>query len=302
MRERQGAPQSPEADQFSPLMERMVTSVKGMNIESLRTAEAMADKNAFKITVTDREAWNDPENSEQLRQFLGQTTWEAFSQREGGPDYDPADAEQRDETLDIITTGDLSESDEIFVAADGERVVGYITTSRVELPDDKKGCVLGLSAVNKEFRSKGIGRELYDRLFAEGNYDAILGCSATPAAIKTRLALGKKNGYETYFCGFKDGNYGDRGSAEEQERIKMLTEKTREPYIHSDVTIPPDQMPQDFIILREGEGLPPITRAEVDLSRLDRGLAETFDKHLLPTQEKMPKDTVYGVLISQKKD
>lgn len=295
-------PPSSEADQFSPLMERLAKSVEGMELEPLRTTEALAGKNVFKVTVTDKEAWNNPGNSEQLRLFLGQTTWEAFSQREGGPDYDPADAEQRAETLDIITTGDLSESDEIFVAADGEQVVGYITTSRVELPDEKKGCVLGLSAVNKEYRSKGIGRELYGRLFAEGNYDAILGCSATPAAIKTRLALGKENEYETYFCGFKDGRYGDRGSTEEQERIKMLTEKTREPYIDSDVTIPPDQMPQDFIILREGEGLPPITRADVDLSRLDKGLAETFDKYLLPTQEKMPKDTVYGVLISQKKN
>ncbi|NUM25669.1 MAG: hypothetical protein HUU49_03545 [Candidatus Buchananbacteria bacterium] len=282
------------------ILEGLALPAQIIELDSSTEAEAKNQK-SFRIDITDREAWDNEETAEKLTPYLGELAWLAFSDRNEKRKFDLNDSEMRAKAKDEIFTSDVALADHIYVIAEGERALGFLAANDWELPDNERGCVVGLTVALREERGKGIGKELYHKVFGSGEYDAILGCSSTPAAIKNRLEVGKEHGYVGYYCGFKDGEYGNLGSEAQQAKVQQLSQELVKDYVDCDVTVPPDEMPKNFIVVREDIGpIPPVKESDIRFDGTNLALDQTFRESLLKTQEKFLPHTVYGNLINFK--
>jgi N-acetylglutamate synthase-like GNAT family acetyltransferase len=87
----------------------------------------------------------EPQDYEAIRQFLAENGWEKRV----------ADRERFRKMME--------NADRTVVAFDGERIVGFARA----LCDDASNGYIGTVAVAEDFRKKGIGRELVERLIGE---------------------------------------------------------------------------------------------------------------------------------------
>lgn len=304
MRERGFRPAGPESSEKKGLredLERLDLGFDIVEIEPMETPEGGEGKKVFRIDVKDKEAWGAQESAEKLLPYFGELAWQAYRPKGDKTVFNPDDPEMRQRAISDICDGDLSVADHVYVVADGEKIAGFLAFEDIDLGGDKKGCFINLTVVDSHHRGSGLGGELYRYVFSSREYDACLGCSNTPSAVKLRLNVGKQCGYSGFYCGFKDGQYGQLGTQEEQRSVRELSAKATEMFVDCGTTVPKEEIPENFIVVRQDVGpIPPIKQEDLKFGAHDAGLRETYENYLMPTQERLLPHTAYGILLNIK--
>ncbi len=113
----------------------------------------------------------------------------------------------------------------------------------------------------------------------------------------------EKNGLRSFRIDITDleawGKYGDRGTTAEQNHVASLSRAITQEYIDCDVTVPAEQLPANFIVVREDIGpVPPMRESDIKFGKGDEDLEETFRKSMLETQKNFYPHTAYGILLN----
>jgi len=247
----------------------------------------------FHIKVTDKEKWLS--KTSLLMPFLGELYFDAYEDKESGRDY----AGNKEETLQGILDQDSDHAftDDMYVVAAGSKVKGFLSMKNYPPVQDLTVSYLLLVVVNQDNRGGQVGKELYRKMFAHNDADMIVGISHTPAAVKIRCKLGDEFGYDTYFCGHKNGVMDD-GPATGIEQEKLVVAGNIAYEYGGEMAQVADLPPPGYITYKRGETMAPLSVDELQFKPGD-SLAETF-KDLLNKQENS-QDVVYGVLASIKR-
>lgn len=287
----------------SNLIEVIEQANIGATAREIKATDALEQihMKVVEINVHDKATWETEQSAEILLPFFGELAAQAYASRDEKRALDLNDPETRAEAIANIAEGDLSIADTVYAVMDGDHVVGFLVAEEVELPDAKNTCNLSIVVTHDGYRNRGIGKELERYLFSSEKYDVVTGCSSTPGAVKMRLEMGGQHGYTTYFCGFRNGQFGDAGTPEQHKRVERIGAEVTRSYVECGTTIPAKQIPKNFVIIHEDiGGLPPVRREDIHFGDDDARLQETFEKALLPLQEKKLPHTVHGVLVSIK--
>jgi hypothetical protein len=294
-------PQTQETN--SELLSTQLESImQGANLVRLRESKDQ-NREMFCLKITDLKKWTSRENVENLLPFFGQAAMQVYSLRENTPEFDLNDPEIREKAIANFAENELGINDTTYVIAENGNLAAFLTGSEAVV-DNQKVFNLGLSFVSPDQRGKGTGKVLYKAVFTEGDYEAILGCSATPAAIILRLNMGNEFGFTGFFAGYKNGVMGDKGTPKQQDLVEKFTEYVQKEY--EETSIPLEDLPKNYVVVRaDVEPIPPLTRENLHFKEGDHQAA-VFYEDVLPTQAKFlegkNKGTAYGVLINFRDD
>jgi len=295
-------PKTPETETKPTIKELLKMTLEGAEIIDLKNDnEAFTSKDFFEIKITDKEKWQSPEEMEKLVDLFGDLIKKLYGSRENPPTYDKNDPVTRQEVLKIISNpeGEIGCADSIIVAADQDKIISFIASEKLELEGQENLGYLALAATTPEERNKGYGTELLKKSLEQNKFDAVLGISHTPAMIEIWQNAARETGYTNFFCGHKDGIFGDRGTPQEQKEVARLHESFVQLCREEEVLIE-GEMPPGYIVVDVEIGpIPPLQAAEVKFPQ-DSPLKETFEKGLLPTQAGRLPHTVYGIFLSIK--
>ncbi|MFA6322546.1 MAG: GNAT family N-acetyltransferase [Candidatus Buchananbacteria bacterium] len=256
--------------------------------------EAFKGMQAFEIRVKDKDKWQTEEEMKKLVDSFGDLAMKAYGSRENPPVYDRNNPESVAKALEDIADGDISIGDRVFVVSDNEKVVSFLVVEEFDTSDERKLGYVALNVTAPDQRNKGYAAELLREYIKNGDAEIIMGISSTPAAIQIGHNIAKEFGFQNYFCGYKDGVYGDRGTPEEQAEIDKLHKEIETEWRKAEVTIE-DEMPAGYIVIDEKNG--PIRPLKAEEMKFPQGspLEKTFREGLLPVQEKFMPHTVYGI-------
>ena len=288
----------PEAGPPNVFKERLEGLNIGATVVELPSSEALGENRLLRIDITDAEKWGSEEGARKLVPFFGELAWQAF-RKERKEEFEITNAVHQKEAIEDMDKANFSETDHIYVINDGERAIAFLAVEDIELEDDEKSCLVSLSVVHQERRNEGINKELYRCIFSSGEYETVLGCSNTPSAVKARLQMGDEYGYTGYYCGWKNGWYGEHGTEEQEERVGKISRDIQEIYAESGTTIPLEDMPKHTVVAREDVvPIPPLKETDINFGPGDAGLDGTFRNWFLPMQEKNLPNTTYGILLN----
>jgi hypothetical protein len=280
----------------------------GANVTELESPEALKGRQLFRIDVTNQKRWASKKSSEKLLPTFGNIAREIYADRDDEQKYDPQDDEMVETAVESMYNSDLGESKQVFVVVEGDKVVGLLGSEDVKMENGENGCLVDIVCVDRDHTGQGISHELYKNVFAERKYDVVIGVANMPGAVKNRLAVGEEFGYDGFYCGYRNGEFGNQGSAEEQDYIRKTSKETTKMYVDSESTIPAEQIPENYVVVMEEiVPIPPLKQEELKFGPEDAKLQETFEKGLLATQSEIhekrqpDKDTVYGILINRRR-
>jgi len=278
-------------EKLSAKLESIMQGAKLVGLEE----SADNGREIFCLQVTDFKKWQSRENVENLLPYFGQAALQVYNERENTPEFDLSDQKNKEEAIENFTENELGINSTTYIIAENGRLIGFLTGTATEI-EGKQIFNLGLSFISPKKRNSGIGKELYKNVFKRENYEAVLGCSSTPAAVKHRINAGKEAGYTGFFVGYKNGIFGDKGTPEQQALIEKYSRYIQEEY--EQTSIPLSESPANYVVIRkEIYPIPPLE--EKNLHFLDKdSLAPVFYNDVLPIQAKYLPHTVYGILIN----
>lgn len=269
----------------------------GATVHELEKTEALEREGitAIRLDVQDMQTWETELAAEALLPHLGEIAWQAYTPKDEQRTFDINDVGMHEEALYSIFEADISFSNRVYIISHNEKAVGFLAMNR---EDDSRECSINLVVTHPDFRGKNLGKELLRYVFSSGEYDVVAGASSTPAMVKTRLEVGKECGYTGYYCGFKEGEFGVRGTPEEQKRVSETSDRITKEFVDAGNTIDPKNIPENYIVMQEDMGIPPIRPQDIQFAESDTTLDKTFREALLPMQQKFGKQTVYGILLN----
>lgn len=282
-------------EQFLTAKEKMKQSLIGVDFKDLDNKK-FENLKVFLLEVTDKNKWNSPENVKALTEEFGEIIYNEFGEKDVTHPYNKTDPKIYKEMIDYMADGDLNDADKIIVISDQERLVGFYAYKYIPNKNDQKVIYECLGAIDHHYQNKAYFKKILELFFKEENPDVLIGQSCTPVAIKLIINEGKKFGYETFFCGNKNGRLGDKGSANEQGMVKEFTEIAVAEHqrwaIESDV-------PYGYVVGKKEVCMPPFNKQEIKFSESDP-LKEIFEKEFIPIQERNYPHTLFGILVTFK--
>ncbi|MCX6740417.1 MAG: hypothetical protein NTZ49_04290 [Candidatus Parcubacteria bacterium] len=282
---------------------KLENSLAGVKIEIIQKPDP-ENKNIelLKLDIVDRDAWESPAQLEKLCNIFGESVLQAFGPRNKNVRFDMKDKTNRDEAIENIKEGDFGDSDSIYLTVKNGKLAGFLTGKNIDVPGNKKGFLVNLVFTKFKNRNQGVCEDLYRQMFLRGNYDAVVSCSTTPGAVKKQLNVGRENGYNGFYCGYKNENLNDRGTSREQAMIEKISRALLKDYADCGVTPPLKDMPADhLVILQEAGPIPPPEEGDYNFEDGDQ-LGEIFKKVVLPTQKKYLPNTIYSLVICLKRE
>lgn len=258
-------------------------------------------KEVFEISVADLKKWAYVRNLRKLVPAFGETLFEAYKDRDDKTKYDEGDKAFMDKFFENDMNGtDLSISKEIIVVAEGGKVKGFIGFRDYPLEgrgDVKAGSVT-LVAVHPDLRKGGLAKKLYEVGFNQSGYDAIVGLSHTPSAMKLRI-FPEDSGWKFYYAGAKNGDQSLPLSESERKLLgffgsALKKENAEDP----DIGKFQAGIPDNYISYGD-LGIPPRKPKEVDVEK-GGPLARTILKLVNWQRKNRPEDCIYGMAISVK--
>ncbi|MCX6785372.1 MAG: GNAT family N-acetyltransferase [Candidatus Komeilibacteria bacterium] len=284
-------------ESLSPL-ERELLALKGASFEEL-PAENPEGLRTCLLKVNNREEWESPEERQRLISIFGKLAFDAGESPSNFRQYNPnedASLAQADESVET----NLQPADKIFFIADREKPLGFLSTEGWGLKDGTQARYVHLLSVDHSQQNKGHSRELYRLAFEQADVSAFVGISFRPQAVKNRLKIGEEFDYSGFFAGYKNGEWGNRGTAEEQARVKelsaLMVEKSKEWDILAE-----RKTPEGYVIWQGEKTLPPLREGEVNFNSNDP-LDKTFREGVLKLQSECEPDVAHGILINLKKE
>src|SRR3989344_1626718 len=150
---------------FRDRLERLNLAAEGHDVEP---TEALRGKTVLRLDVTDAERWSSKENAEQLLPYFGQIAYQAYAERDDKRPFNLDDPEMRAEAFDHIYDADLTCARSVYVVAEGERPLGFLTLEDLSSEAGRQAGLVGLVATDREARNQGIAKELYRYVFNSG--------------------------------------------------------------------------------------------------------------------------------------
>jgi hypothetical protein len=278
------------------LGDQLARFLKGVKVEKLEI-ENKTQREIIKLEVTDREKWVESLPSEKMLEIFGQSLVQAFGPRDQIINYDLNDPKIRTEALESLREGDFSIADSIYIIAEQGKLIAFLAGNDLALENGESAYFVDLAFTVPEKRNQGHLKQIYTEIFKDRKYQAVLGTSVTPGAVKQRLNVGKQFGYDNFFMGYLNGDLKNRGTLKQQEQIKKLSGMIHVLYVAADLSRSLEKTPEDYVVIRqETEPMPPPT-AESMKFKQGEALDQIF-KQVLSIQEQYQPDSIYGFLIS----
>ncbi len=261
--------------------------------------ENHADLRLFSLKVDNRKAWESSAEKKKLVSLIGEMAFDAFEPREGFTPYDASNPEIVEGAGEAIE-GNVQPADQVYLIANQEKAIGFLAAEAWPLKDGTKACYVHLVSVDRARQNQQLGKELYRRVFEAADVSAFVGISFRPQAVKNRLAIGQEFGYDGFFCNFKNGEWGNTGSSEEQAKLaelqKLMAKKSKE----WEILVKPEITPPGYMVWDGEQTMSPIREEEISFVSGDP-LDKTFRDGLLPLQEKCAPDVAFGLLVNLKR-
>ncbi|MFH0776901.1 MAG: hypothetical protein V1936_04825 [Patescibacteria group bacterium] len=276
----------------------VLSSPLGCKIKKLETAN-LPGYEVLQIDVTDSEIWKSQANENSLVRLFGKLSTVAFAPRDRKINWNPTDPKIYQEA--VANLNEICESDRIFVAMKDGKAVGFASSLTSDGPQNSHVADLMLTVVDPNSRGTPIAKEL-NQLFFSQNVDAFVAISHNPAAVKNFLAAAREKNLNSYFCGQKNGKWGELGSDQEMKKMSELDEDVKTSYRHEYPGRVIDSELGYVGIKRtnntnEIQPIPPVTAEELNFGS-DNSVKETFEKGLLAQNAKYAPHTMYGTLIA----
>jgi len=294
------SPLQPEAEKLS--VKEQLCSLKGAEIKDLEVnpeREILKGKDVFMIEVTDKDVFQTQAEIEKMVGPFGKVVFNEFEPKENPRSYDAGNPEMAKNAAELIEFN-ICHSDRIIVVSEGDKIIGFFAIEFLPMENGSRAAYVALTMVDGQEQKKGYNKEMYNLAFEQRDVSAFVGISFVPQAVSNRLKIGNENGYDGFFCGFKNGVRGDLGSPEEQAKVEELSRMMVDKSIEEKVLINGD-IPKGYVVWQKALAMDPIRKEDVNFSP-GNPLTETYEKELLPTQEKYAPDTVYGILINLKRN
>jgi len=285
---------------ISSLKDKLGASLAGTaKIEEVKPPENgnLKGKEVFAVKVEDPEKWATKENMRKLFPHFGRIICEAFEDKENEGSFNPNDTEFMENLFkEHFLEGDISVTDTIYVVADKGEIEGFFMTHDDLIADHNCTSVV-LTSVKRELRSKGLNKDLYRMAFENSDADAFVGVSHTPGAVKNRLAIGEEMGFNSYYCGYKNGDQNTATPAEDSKMLKEIEEGLRAKAVEYGYGEFQNGLPPHLISYGHS-GIPPRRIEDVNLDPTSP-LYKTFQKLTAVSDDPKRKDeTIYGTLIN----
>ncbi|MDP2586157.1 MAG: hypothetical protein Q8P32_00070 [Candidatus Komeilibacteria bacterium] len=289
---------TPEAER--PRVIDQLRALKSAELTELKI-KGLEDYDVLRLDITDKELWESPDEARKLVPAFGKMAYEVYGSQGKRAPYDPSNQEMVEASLqDDIVDGDISLADKMFIVAKGDKVAGFLVLSFEELNETEKTAYVPLTIVDPEHRGEKLSKELYRMAFAVEGISAFTGFSARPEAVKNRLEIGKEFGFTGFYAGYKDGQFGEMGTPEEQAKVKELTDLAMGEAETAKEKKRRKETPYGYVVYDKSVNpIAPITESDLKFEAGDP-LGRTFREGLLPVQEKFSPHTVYGALINIK--
>lgn len=268
------------------------------DVKNLPNSELLKGKEVFAIKVKDKEKWRSDENFKNLVPAFARILHDVFEERDAESRSDfPIDDSKFVEHLleEYFRYSDIAEADTIYAIAEGEKVIGLYMDKDFEIEGFNNARYSLLTCVDKSRRDKGYG-ELLSRInFANADADVIVRLTHTPAAVRNRLNTGNEYGFNSYFCGYRDGDRSKPLSDREMELLAMAKRGIDAQTTEYELGGLQDGVPDAYVSYGT-EGISPRRMEEVNFPE-GNPLRETFQELVDWQQKNRPDDCIYGTLI-----
>ena len=269
-------------------------------IQDLNTAE-LPGKEVFSIDVANPEIWKSTAKEEQLLKLFGELCFVAFESRDNPRAYNLTDPEIQKSA--IANLAEIKECQKIFVIAEKGKILGF-AGSLIRQAGEIRMAIFSLMVVSPALRGGPYSKFLTKAFLSQENVNAYAGITHTPAAIKVVIEQSKSLGHVSYFGGQKEGEWGNQGSAEEQEKMRHLDAMVQGNYVdeYGDRSI---SGTLGYLGIKKLgikgviDPIPPVTEAELKFGKDDL-LGRTFKEGLLKKNEENKPHTIYGIYVSFK--
>lgn len=223
-----------------PAVREALSQLQGATFDETESAGGV-----ITIIVKDLETWRT--SIEQLKPFV----WDLVRDAYGKPSDDEDPAIIRNQLA--YSFNDIKR---LHLKFDGDRVIGY--SAEQPLAEDPTVAIVADINVDASERRRGLGEQLYAPIFEWKAYDAVIGASINPDALKLRSRIAQKSGYTTLFA----------PSGTIDERIEDLKRKNLAD-LHGKGVLMEEQLPpgHEGCVLVKPDYLPPVS--EADLQKLE---------------------------------
>jgi GNAT superfamily N-acetyltransferase len=232
------------------------------------------DNVTFVGEVEDQVKWND--RLEELIPLFGRILCDEYCDSM----YEPDSPLIREEILRQLRIS-FANTKYVYVFEKGEEVAGFASV-QCHTQDLEVGIIRDI-LVQAQFRRQGFGRRLYELLYTDCPFRAIIGSTSHPGAAVTRLHVARQHGCDAFF--------GSMGC--EREDLSHYREMVVA-YLRQEDMLIDDKLPCGYVLVRQ-EVAPPFGEQMSSLENSD--LRRAFEE-LQKLQELYPQGTVEGILIT----
>lgn len=254
----------------------------------------------FSLSVKNRKAWESAAEKKKLVALIGEMAFDAFEPREG---YQPYDANNPEivEGAGEAVEGNVQPADRVYLIADQEKALGFLAAENWPMADGTNACYVHLVSVDRSRQNQQIGKELYRQVFEAADVSAFVGISFRPQAVQNRLKIGQEFGYDGFFCNFKNGEWGNQPTSEEQVKLDQLRGLMVKKSEEWKILVKQEMIPPGYIIWDGEQTMSPLKEEELDFPAGDQ-LDKTFREGLVKLQEKCAPDVAFGLLVNLRKN
>jgi hypothetical protein len=253
----------------------------------------------FEIRVTDKDRWGSKETAEKMIVPFGEVIFESVKSRKDPRVFTMGNTKLVESLTNnvLMEGGDIASSDKVYVVANKEKIIGFYTLGYTSLKDGSMLAIEQLVGFMPDFRNKNIASSLFELIYKNEDVGAFASITHTPGAVKSLLKTGKQFGYTGFYCGQKNGEFGQKGTEEENVRLHEISEILRNEYKETSVQ---GEIQEGYVVINRAiNPIPPLAEDELRFSDGDP-LGETFRKGLLQVQKKYNPHSVFGMLINLK--
>lgn len=292
-------PNSVETHKIATLQEELRKIFADCAVITTINASELPGKEIFSINVTNPEVWKSAKKEEELLKLFGELCFITFEPREGGDAYNLDNPEIKARAVSDLA--EIKECQKIFVVAEKGKASGF-AGSLITQKDNLRMSILSLIVVDPAKRGGPIARFLNERFLAQEGMDGYGAITHAPAEIKSLVSQGEKLGRISYFCGQRGGEWGKKGSDEEQARMQVLDAMVRDNYAREYGERCISDTPGYCGIKKLNkpgviDPIPPVQENELKFREGDP-IGQTFREGLLKMNERNHPHTIYGIYVS----